>query len=169
MHSWRVLILPYLGELPLYEVYDFSEPWDGPNNSKVGRTRLDIFQCPSGGQGGGTMTNYVAVVGPDTAWPGQTSTSLEEDFGDGPQNTLSVVEMANSGIHWTEPRDLDVTKMPLRVNSKTGQGVSGRHTGGVNVAFADGSVRFLSDGLLPKMLHALLTRDGGEEVGALEY
>src|SRR5579872_1042254 len=27
MHSWRVLILPYLDEESLYSEYDFSEPW----------------------------------------------------------------------------------------------------------------------------------------------
>ena len=32
MHSWRVLILPYLDYDDLYKAYDFSEPWDGPKN-----------------------------------------------------------------------------------------------------------------------------------------
>src|SRR5690242_17032670 len=31
MHSWRVLILPFLGEQALYNEYNLSEPWDGPN------------------------------------------------------------------------------------------------------------------------------------------
>ena len=35
MHSWRVLILPYLGFDDLYKAYDFTEPWDGPNNKKT--------------------------------------------------------------------------------------------------------------------------------------
>lgn len=34
MHSWRVL-LPYLEQEALYDQYDFSEPWDGPNNRKL--------------------------------------------------------------------------------------------------------------------------------------
>jgi hypothetical protein len=32
MHSWRVLLLPYLGENRLYGMYHFDEPWDGPSN-----------------------------------------------------------------------------------------------------------------------------------------
>src|SRR4051812_9073955 len=32
MHSWRVLILPYLDEKPLYLKYRFDEPWNGPHN-----------------------------------------------------------------------------------------------------------------------------------------
>ena len=31
-HSWRVLLLPYLGYEDLYSRYNFSEPWNGPNN-----------------------------------------------------------------------------------------------------------------------------------------
>ena len=27
-HSWRVLLLPFLEQQPLYEQYDFSQPWD---------------------------------------------------------------------------------------------------------------------------------------------
>jgi hypothetical protein len=32
MHSWRVLLLPYLDCKPLYDAYHFDEPWDGPHN-----------------------------------------------------------------------------------------------------------------------------------------
>ncbi|MEO8497518.1 MAG: DUF1559 domain-containing protein, partial [Planctomycetota bacterium] len=35
MHSWRVLILPYLNEDGLYRRYNFDEPWDGPNNLQL--------------------------------------------------------------------------------------------------------------------------------------
>jgi hypothetical protein len=32
-HSWRVLLLPYLGYDELYRRYRFDEPWNGPHNS----------------------------------------------------------------------------------------------------------------------------------------
>ena len=35
MHSWRVLLLPFLECEPLYRQYRFDEPWDGPNNRKL--------------------------------------------------------------------------------------------------------------------------------------
>src|SRR5262245_48474313 len=35
MHSWRVLILPYLGRQDLYDAYDLNEPWNGPSNRKL--------------------------------------------------------------------------------------------------------------------------------------
>lgn len=42
-----------------------------------------------------------------------------------------------------------------------------RHTGGVNVAFADGSTRFVSDSVDQELWWAASTRDGGESAGEL--
>ena len=47
MHSWRVLILPFLEQQSLYEQYDFREPWDGPNNIQLLGNMPDVFSCPS--------------------------------------------------------------------------------------------------------------------------
>ena len=39
------------------------------------------------------------------------------------------------------------------------------HPGGVNVGFADGSVHFVTDGILASVWQALSTRKGGEPIG----
>jgi len=165
MHSWRVLILPYLEQKPLYAQYDFSEPWDGPNNRKLHGIDVFVYGCPSDRERAPRMTNYLAVVGPATAWPGTDSTRLV-DFSDGMSSTILVVEVHNSGVHWMEPRDLHVVQMAPGVNSEAGQGISSAHEGGANVLFADGSVRFLPDDVLRDVFEALLTIDGGETVPA---
>jgi prepilin-type processing-associated H-X9-DG protein len=165
MHSWRVLILPFLEHGPLYNLYRFDEPWDGPNNKKLADTILQIYNCPSDDHGGtstaSTMTNYVAIVGPETAWPESSSTAIG-DIRDGTSNTLLIVEVANSGIHWMEPRDLHVVQMAPTINSKAGQGISSRHTGGAEVLFADGHVQFIIDSLSVGDLRALLTARAGD-------
>lgn len=55
------------------------------------------------------------------------------------------------------------------VNCSNQFGVYSFHTGGANVAFADGSVRFLSESVMPKILAALITRAGGEVVNGSDY
>lgn len=167
MHSWRVLILPWLDQQPLYNEYRIDEPWDGPNNRKLADRIVSVYSCPKSGVSKGSPdasdASYVAVVGPGTAWPGTSSTRLS-DFKDGAVYTVLLVEVANSGIHWMEPRDLHVSQMSPTVNGKTGQGISGPHNGGAYVQIADGSIRWLPDSLPPDVIRALLSIDGGDQV-----
>jgi len=159
MHSWRVLILPFIEE---NKQYDFNEAWDGPHNRKVREEPTGMYRCPwdltmcdSG------TTSYLAVVGPHTAWPGPTGSKLE-DFKDGPENTIMVVEVADSDIPWAKPYDLHVGQMP---NSPGPPGPSSPHPrNGFLALFADGSVRYLRMDLDEATFWALLSRDGGEKV-----
>jgi prepilin-type processing-associated H-X9-DG protein len=173
MHSWRVLILPFLEDpdaAAIHKEYDFNEPWDGPNNKKLAARAPAVFHCPSSDDSDQT-TNYVAVVGDDTAWPGDTATKLDEIIkGDGASRTILVVESAGSGIGWTEPRDLSFDDAARGVNAGgVRPGFNSDHSRGMNAAFCDGSVKFLPDGLSPEDLQALLTRNGGEDVEVPEY
>ena len=97
MHSWRVLLLPYLERKDLYSQYDFDEPWDGPNNSKLHGTRVRYFESPSG-VGVVGETSCVAIVGMQTVWPG-AKTTKNADIKDGLSNAVLVAEIHNSGIH----------------------------------------------------------------------
>ncbi|MGY8768159.1 MAG: DUF1559 family PulG-like putative transporter [Pirellulales bacterium] len=47
VHSWRVLILPYLGEEELYRQYRFDEPWDSEANVRVLIKMPSVFHNPS--------------------------------------------------------------------------------------------------------------------------
>jgi prepilin-type processing-associated H-X9-DG protein len=165
MHSWRVLLLPHFEEVgvkELYKQYDFSEPWNGPHNSRIA-ARMLVLCCRSE-DGEGFNTSYVAVVGPETAWPGTGSMGLK-GITDGSSKTISVVEVANSGIHWMEPRDLTFDEAALGINVPGNKnGISSNHTGGANFLFCDGSVHFLTDKIPAETLRALLTAAGGENV-----
>ncbi len=46
---------------------------------------------------------------------------------------------------------------------------SSAHPGGVNVAFGDGSVRFLKDSVSLPIWRALSTRNGGEVLSGSDY
>ena len=110
------------------------------------------------------MTSYVAVVGPGTMWDNPKGVKMS-DVPDGLSRTILVVELADSDIHWMEPRDLDIRSLPKKINSKSVlSSISSKHVRGACVAFADGNVRFLDEETAAETLEALLTRNGGEEI-----
>ena len=164
MHSWRTLILPFIEGGNVYDAYDFDEPWDGPNNSKLA-INIGMFICPSDPPTSAAQCNYVAVVGPGTLWPdGKTMSLAEVAKRDGLSSTIMLVEICDSGITWPEPRDLDIRTMVKSINAGKGLGISSRHAGGAFVAFANARIEFLSEDTLAKTLQAMLTVDGGEVI-----
>ncbi len=164
MHSWRVLILPWLDQKAIYDQYRFDEPWDGPNNRKLHDLIVSTYACPSHPRQD-RSTSYVAVVGPGTAWRGAAPMRLEAVH-DGRDQTIWLAEVSEPSIHWMEPRDLEFDRMSFTINgSNDPAGLSSRHPGGANVLLVDGAVRFLSGKLAPQWLRALLTVAGGEAVG----
>lgn len=164
MHSWRVLILPYIAGEDIYEQYRFDEPWNGPNNRKLTET-VDPhwLHCPSGPNlENSPLTDYVVVVGDETAFPGNRSTTMD-DFQDGLENTILIVEIANSDIHWMEPRDLDLSTMSLIVDDRSRESISSPHACGPLVVFGDRITAHRLDQLLrPASVRAMLTKSGGE-------
>lgn len=170
MHSWRVLILPYLDQQELYERYDFTQPWDGPDNSKLAEEFPipTAYRCASDTHDDAMSpqnTSYLAIVGPHSCWPGSEPVSLDQ-ITDDTAETLQVVESSNSGIHWMEPRDLDVSQMALTINPEAGQGIQSPHEAGAHVLFADGHAWFLSDELDREAVRRLIERDDGARVSA---
>ncbi len=161
MHSWRVLILPFMGDSSLHG-YSMAEPWDGPNNRKVLDRRPSVYHCPSR-DCRASLTSYAAITGPGTAFPGPKSTRLGE-IADGMDRTVLVAEVANVDIPWTEPRDLDVRTMSWVINDPSKPAISSFHVRAPTLLFADGSVRGFRTFPSPKTLKAMTTISGGEAV-----
>jgi hypothetical protein len=162
IHSWRVEILPYLC-YPTYDEYELCEPWNGPNNRKLEEGVYDLYRCPAAGGENPHLTSYVAVVGEETVWPGTRGIKAEE-VTDGLSNTIAILELADSDIHWMEPRDLTFDEAVAAFAGKAGAPRLRDHPGGVVVGMADSSVRVLSREFLRKHGKALLTRAGGEKI-----
>jgi len=163
MHSWRVLLLPYMEHKPLYDMYNFDEPWDSPQNQALADLMPEVFRCASEASDNPSDTSYVMVVGPGCISDGPKANSIR-DFHDGTSNTLILVESAGSGINWLEPRDWDTEVSNFFVHDGDGQGPESDHPGVVNVVFADGSVQSLDAGTDPEQLKAMTTIAGGEAV-----
>ena len=164
MHSWRVLVLPYLEQHELYGQYDFNEPWNGPHNIRFKDKMPSAFRCPLA-KGDSNETSYVAVVGPETAWPDGQPTEMRT-IRDGTSKTILLVESADSGINWLEPRDLSFEQALQGINPPGKKPtISSHHAGGVNVICGDAHVIFLPDSLPIVQLRGLLTAAGGEHRG----
>lgn len=156
MHSWRVLLLPFINEKELYGRYNFAEPWNSPENRKLLDQRPAIYALHDRDKVSGSVTNYLAVVGQDTAWPTKGSVCLD-DITDGVENTILVVENVGSGIHWTEPVDLNFESMSFELASSPKNGISSSYLPAA-VLDASGFVRTLhADDISQDHLRAMFT------------
>ena len=133
-HSWRVLILPQLGEQELHAQYRFDEPWNSPHNAKLADRMPAAFGYP-----GEQHAKFLAIVGRVTAWPEHFSSTLR-DITDGTSNTALLVESSDSNLNWLEPRDLSLGQVLKRHRAPTAPRCVGRD-GLILVGMGDGSAR----------------------------
>ncbi len=157
LHSWRTLILPYLGENELYQQIKLDEPWDSGHNKQFHKKMPNIFCCPADPQKQKSgETSYVWLVGKGYLSDGTSCTKLTK-ISDGTSNTLMVLETLDP-ICWMAPHDLIFAKI---FESKS-KGVSSNHPV-TNVGFADASVMPFPH---PDMytLRRLATIAGGENL-----
>jgi prepilin-type processing-associated H-X9-DG protein len=173
MHSWRVLLLEF-SDPDLYAEYDFSRPWDAPENvafatklKKDGLYRL--YRCQVDVEDP-SWTSYVMLVGPMAFSDGPTGRKPEE-ITDGLENTAMIVEMSHSGISWTAPYDLNVAEMSFKINDPDHACPRSCHSGGVGVLFADGHHEFFRSGksaVDEAHLRAIVTINGGEDMSKFQ-
>jgi hypothetical protein len=155
-YSWRVALLPYLEGNDLYRAYNFDESWDGPNNSKLLERMPQIYGPGGPGGSGGSNTCYFVLTGPETILGKPGGTNIP-DITDGTSNTLLAVE-ADRPVPWTKPEDI-----PFDPNGALPK-LGGFDPEGFNALFGDGSVRLIKATILPHILKALITRNGGEVI-----
>ena len=174
--SWRVAILPFIEQESLFKQIKLDEPWDGPNNRRFNFLRPSIFLCPSHVEHAEKgFTDYVAVVGSRTLFPGGGKARRRADIRDDPASTIVVVESMNSAINWMEPRDLEWDRMSFRLNDHSRPSISSNHHYGsypgphVIAAGARASpdnqvVASLGGSIAPETVKALLIIDDGNKV-----
>ena len=163
MHSWRALILPYADAMNVYKEYRFSEPWDGPNNSKLANRMPNMFHSCTEPESK-SFTNFVVLTGPGTAFPGSQSTKLD-DFKDGTENTILLTETKDSKIPWLAPIDLTADEAVKAWGDPNQVGISCVSWRSPVVVFANRLTGFtLRNDLPPETLKALTTVAGGEAV-----
>jgi hypothetical protein len=149
LHSWRVLILPYLDSLDIdaqgiHNAYDFSQPWNSQNNrvlpKPVVRSR---FICPCGNDQQTTLTNYVVLCGPGTLFPGSEGVRLSAIPVS--SDPILVIEIVNSNVNWSEPRDLMIESLSSLADANSVR-LSGSHGGGIRYITVRGRLGILPAG-----------------------
>ncbi len=159
--SWRVSILPYVDQPGVFNAYSFNDAWDSPSNSMLLNPMPRTYACPSHGVPGSTNTCYAAIAGDNTIMGAGKCVGIR-DVTDGTSNTLMIVEACRLNIPWMKPQDIDAATV-TRIGDPNG--VSSFHTGGAHILMADGTVRYISNNVDPNVVKALITRNGGENVG----
>lgn len=186
-HSWRVELLPFLGQQELYDQYRFDEPWDSDHNKTLLAKMPALFRSPLDASDS-TNTSYFGVVAkdlkPQPADEVQASKpdpivrggvhdrlfvprgmcSLWPSHGsrlassiDGTKHTIALVE-ARRDIPWTKPEDITYdAKEPL---PKFG----GWFEGGFFAGFGDGMVKFVLADNDERTIRNLLTINDGQRI-----
>lgn len=167
LHSWRVTILPYLGEDGLFNQIDKDVPWNAGDNQRILYDQMPaVYRHPESNRWGmGTV--YHLVTGAGTLFP-STGPMGPRQVTDGATKTILLTEgqMNNMTESWMEPYDLDVTTIGGLINPPSGIGLGGVTEGGVCVATVEGSGHFLPDTTPPLTVQALITPAGGEPLSA---
>ncbi len=107
--SWRVAILPFIGQSTLYDQFHLDEPWDSEHNLPLSKTVVGVYQSPLSQDRleAPWMTTYQTVRHPDSPFPGGEKISLR-DLNDGTSNTIMVLEVApEQAVPWTKPDDFE--------------------------------------------------------------
>ena len=267
--SWHALILPYLEQGNVANLYNYKADWSDPSNNVAINMQVKIFNCPatpnqprwdttgmespavleSGASvltgPPGAVTDYwathsvdarcelnpnnaayfsaaqlnaatlaTAIQAANGAGPlssiadyipqnqgvllrGRMGVTHMTDILDGTSNTLLFNEEAGRPFQygttrtilgtytpfgearWADPngdgkfvgcnpaisgRDKTLTNNTASMNCENGNEPYSFHSAGANFAFADGSVRFLSDQTAPGVIAQMITRAGGEVI-----
>jgi hypothetical protein len=156
--SWRVEMLPYMDQEALYRQFKRNVPWDDPGNRAAAETVVPQYQSTADPPS--DQTRIRVFVGPGTLFEDSADWRSKASLvaiPDGSSLTLMAVESEDT-VPWASPREL-----PYQPGGPLPSlGHPSRST--VLVMMADGSVRSLNKSISPTVLHALITRNGGENL-----
>jgi len=147
--SWRVYLLPYLDQAPLYNEFHLDEPWDSEHNKALITQMPKVFGSNEEGK-----TRVHVLTGNDAPFKSDMGWSFRE-ITDGTSNTiLSVESGADKADFWTKPGGLEFDpKDPLKC--------MGNVDDTFLVGLIDGSVRTVAKTIKPETLAILIQKSDG--------
>src|SRR5262249_16313606 len=101
--SWRVAILPYMGQRALYQKFRLDEPWDSKHNKKLLAQMPKVFAPVCGTTEEPYSTFYQVFVGKGAPFNGTLAPHLRDSFPEGTAQTFLIIEAATA-VPWTKPQ-----------------------------------------------------------------
>lgn len=157
LHSWRVLLLPYLGQQELYDQLNLEEPWDSLHNRKFWSVDVPFYRCPSDDDASAGETNYSVVIGEQLAFEGEKGARL--DTLDRGRGRLILVVERREAVCWMNPsNEITYSKAKLGINSRLAplDGIGSDHWNGANMGLRSGRATFFADQTESKDLGEML-------------
>ena len=155
--SWRVHLLPYMEEMPLYQQFILDETWDSKTNKPL-IEKMPKMYAPTRAKAKPGETFYRGFAGTGALAgvfePGKRMSLV--GITDGTSNTIGVID-AGEPVVWTQP-GTDLPLDPKKPLPKLG----GMIDGDFYCAMCDGSVRAVRREFDEKVLRAAISRSGGE-------
>jgi hypothetical protein len=160
--NWRVGLLPFLDEQALYDQFDFSKPWDSPENQEVARQMPKVFAAVSADERTepSTETRWHVVGGKLGLFKGERTPKIS-DISDKKIWTVLVIEGGqNTAVNWTKPGSLQIDAADLEQFGL-------EHENGILFLNAAFDPRIIKKER--QFLHDVLTPDGNEQMHRKDF
>ncbi|MCL2744562.1 MAG: DUF1559 domain-containing protein [Planctomycetaceae bacterium] len=176
LHSWRVLILPFIEQKELYEKIRLDEPWDSEYNRQFHEVQIEAYQCPTRRSASSphihsvfignndilrrANCDYSVVIGEETIFPPGSRTVTLDDIANYPKNTILIAERMLP-INWMYPNNEVRIEAARNGINRNLFGIGSEHPGGAIVSFAHGpGYEFLPNDF--ENIKPLLTKSAGD-------
>lgn len=120
-HSWRTLILPYLGGHKFPPIPDLTQPWDSAiNRNLIDGIPIDRWVWFNGGHttiSSPPATHILAYVDSNTNWV--ASSNLPSEATNQPPAAVLLIWVPTSNVHPLQPGD--ITELEVRQRVEAGE------------------------------------------------
>ncbi|MDR2641823.1 MAG: DUF1559 domain-containing protein [Planctomycetaceae bacterium] len=164
LHSWRVLILPHLGEteVELHKKIKLDEPWDSEHNKQFHNAIIPMYVINPMLEKKGLDKTCSLVTIIDSPMKPKDGAAITE-ITDGTSVTVAIVELREP-FCWMDPTaDITVEEFSKPLDGKD-VSIGGSQKDSVLVGFWDGNVKFIPNTTPPETLKAIATAKGEEEI-----
>ena len=159
-HSWRVEILDLIKHAEDAPAFDKTKAWNSSVNLSSSKTNVPAYTSYRAESQSINFTNVVLVVDDGTVFH-KNGALNDSQIKDSLSRTAVMLEMIDSDIAWSEPRDIDIDQAIKVIQNFP------RPEGPI-VGFADGSISTISTNSSAEQIRAIfLANDGKTEIDFL--